>query len=65
MSWILLQELKVQSRPELKFLIIQAAVQSCTDIVDGMLKSANKDPEDDPPLDLVIAMCHYRTQGKS
>ncbi len=48
---------------ELHFEIVQASVQSCTDIVEGMLKAANKDPEDDPPLELVMAMCHQRAQG--
>lgn len=49
---------------ELKFEIVHAAVQSCTDVVEGMLRAANKDPEDDPPLEVVTAMCHQRAQGK-
>lgn len=42
---------------------MQALCQAAGDVVDAMLKSVNKDPEDDPPLEILAGLYSDKTAG--
>lgn len=49
--------------PCLLGLCVQALCRAAGEVVDATLKAVNKDPEDDPPLDVVAGLYCDRTAG--
>lgn len=43
--------------------VVQALCRAAGEVVDATLKATNKDPEDDPPLDIVAGLYCDRTAG--
>jgi hypothetical protein len=43
--------------------LVQALCRAAGEVVDATLKATNKDPEDDPPLDVVAGLYCDRTAG--
>jgi hypothetical protein len=48
---------------ERKLDAVQALCRAAGEVVDATLKATNKDPEDDPPLDVVAGLYCDRTAG--
>ena len=42
---------------------VQALCRAAGEVVDAMLKAVNKDPEDEPPLDVVAGLYSDKTAG--
>ena len=42
---------------------LQALCRGAGEVVDATLKAVNKDPEDDPPLDVVAGLYSDKTAG--
>lgn len=43
--------------------VVQALCRAAGEVVDAMLKAVNKDPEDEPPLDVVAGLYSDKTAG--